>query len=68
MGILILWKAFKKVNENRVRTKLIPLGLFGGFFDAIGGGGWGPIVTTTLVARGNNPRLTIGSVILPNFL
>ena len=67
MGILILWKAFKKVNENRVRTKLIPLGLFGGFFDAIGGGGWGPIVTTTLVARGNNPRLTIGSVNLAEF-
>ena len=67
MGILILWKAFKKVQENRVRTKIIPLGLFGGFFDAIGGGGWGPIVTTTLVARGNNPRLTIGSVNLAEF-
>lgn len=67
MGILILWKAFRKVQENRVRTKIIPLGLFGGFFDAIGGGGWGPIVTTTLVARGNNPRLTIGSVNLAEF-
>jgi uncharacterized membrane protein YfcA len=67
MGILILWKAFKKVQENRVKTKIIPLGLFGGFFDAIGGGGWGPIVTTTLVARGNNPRLTIGSVNLAEF-
>jgi uncharacterized membrane protein YfcA len=36
--------------------------LAGGFFDAIGGGGWGPIVTTTLVANGNHPRYVIGSV------
>jgi len=50
-----------------VRTRIIPLGLFGGFFDAIGGGGWGPIVTTTLVARGKNPRLAIGSVNLAEF-
>ncbi len=43
------------------------LGVAGGFFDAIGGGGWGPIVTSTLVARGNNPRLTIGSVNFSEF-
>jgi uncharacterized membrane protein YfcA len=41
---------------------MVPLGLAGGFFDAIGGGGWGPIVTTTLVANGNTPRYAIGSV------
>jgi len=67
MGGIILWKAFKKLDEREVKTKIIPLGLCGGFFDAIGGGGWGPIVTTTLVARGNNPRLTIGSVNLAEF-
>jgi uncharacterized protein len=43
------------------------LGSIGGFLDAIGGGGWGPIVSTTLVARGRNPRMTIGSVILSEF-
>jgi uncharacterized membrane protein YfcA len=43
------------------------LGLVGGFFDSIGGGGWGPIVTTTLVARGNNPRFSIGSVNFSEF-
>jgi len=43
------------------------LGLVGGFFDAIGGGGWGPIVTSTLVANGNNPRESIGSVNLTEF-
>ena len=41
--------------------------MIGGFFDAIGGGGWGPIVTTTLVARGNNPRYSIGSVNFSEF-
>ena len=67
MGLMVLWKAFRKAQESAVRTRLIPLGLIGGFLDAVGGGGWGPIVTSTLVARGNNPRFTIGSVNLVEF-
>ena len=67
MGIMILQKAFKKTQDRKIKTKLFPLGLIGGFFDAIGGGGWGPIVTSTLVARGHNPRYTIGSVNLAEF-
>lgn len=67
MGLMILRRALKKIEEKKVRSKLIPLGLVGGVFDAIGGGGWGPIVTSTLVARGNNPRFTIGSVNLAEF-
>jgi len=67
MGITILRKALKKIREKNAKTRLFPLGLLGGFFDAIGGGGWGPIVTSTLVARGNNPRFTIGSVNLAEF-
>jgi len=67
MGLIILRKAFKKVEQKEVKTKLLPLGVSGGFFDAIGGGGWGPIVTSTLVARGHNPRLSIGSVNLAEF-
>ena len=67
MGLMILRKAFKKIKEKRVETKLIPLATAGGFFDAIGGGGWGPIVTSTLMARGHNPRFTIGSVNLSEF-
>lgn len=62
MGGVIIWKALGEVTAAEVRTKLVPLGFAGGFLDAIGGGGWGPVVTSTLVARGNNPRLTIGSV------
>jgi hypothetical protein len=62
MGLVIIWKAFREVALRRVRSWLIPLGFVGGLMDAIGGGGWGPIVTTTLVARGNEPRFTVGSV------
>ena len=67
MGLIVLRKAFKKTEETEVKTKLVPLGLVGGFFDAIGGGGWGPIVTSTLVARGKHPRFAIGSVNLAEF-
>jgi uncharacterized membrane protein YfcA len=62
MGAMILFKVFRKVHKNASKVRLVPLGLVGGFFDAIGGGGWGPIVTTTLVANGNTPRYAIGSV------
>jgi hypothetical protein len=68
MGIIILVKAIRKNHAHKeVRSHLIPLGLVGGFFDAVGGGGWGPIVTTTLVARGHAPRFAIGSVNLSEF-
>ena len=67
MGIVILRKALQKAQAKQTKVPPVPLGLVGGFFDAIGGGGWGPIVTTTLVATGNNPRLAIGSVNLAEF-
>ena len=68
MGVIILVKALRKVHvHNDVKTHLVSLGLVGGFFDAVGGGGWGPIVTTTLVARGNHPRFAIGSVNFSEF-
>jgi hypothetical protein len=44
-----------------------PIGLFGGFLDAVGGGGWGPIVTTNLIVRGESPRHVIGTVNLAEF-
>jgi uncharacterized membrane protein YfcA len=67
MGIVILSKAWKRAAHREVTTHLVPLGLAGGFFDAIGGGGWGPIVTGTLLARGNEPRSAIGSVNFAEF-
>lgn len=62
MGLWILIKVVRKSHQIKAKSRLVPLGLVGGFFDAIGGGGWGPIVTTTLVANGNHPRYAIGSV------
>ena len=54
--------------KGKVKTKNIPaLAGFGGFMDSIGGGGWGPIVASTLIAKGRNPRYTIGSVNLAEF-
>jgi uncharacterized membrane protein YfcA len=68
MGAVILVKAFTRVAEPKDYGRQVGLlGLGGGFFDSIGGGGWGPILTTTLVARGNNPRFTIGSVNFSEF-
>lgn len=67
MGVIILRKALGRVPGAGIKARLAPLGLAGGFFDAIGGGGWGPIVTSTLVARGERPRFAIGSVNLAEF-
>lgn len=62
IGLWIIARVWRRVQERRVTQGIAPLALAGGFLDAIGGGGWGPIVTSTLVARGNNPRMTVGSV------
>jgi uncharacterized membrane protein YfcA len=43
------------------------LGAGGGFIDALGGGGWGPIVASTLIATGDHPRRSVGSVNLAEF-
>lgn len=67
MGVIILVKAFNGKHEHKETKHLSILGIIGGFFDAIGGGGWGPIVTTTLVARGKHPRFAIGSVNFSEF-
>jgi hypothetical protein len=70
MGGVILVKAlnYKPKPHNGVHTaRVSALGVIGGFFDAIGGGGWGPIVTTTLMARGKDARMTIGSVNFSEF-
>lgn len=68
MGLVIVWKGLRRVAQHKeVRSHLIPLGLGGGFLDALGGGGWGPIVVSNLVARGNHPRYSIGSVNFAEF-
>ncbi len=62
LGVRILLKVRKKFIFKNVKRHLIPLGFIGGFFDAIGGGGWGPIVTSSLIVKGNAPNTAIGTV------
>ena len=62
LAIIIIKKALAKNIVKKKTKKLGVLATFGGFMDAVGGGGWGPIVTSTLLGRGRNPRYTIGSV------
>lgn len=67
MGLRILARALRRPSGTARPVHVVPLGLAGGFFDAIGGGGWGPIVTSTMVANGYAPRYAIGSVNMAEF-
>jgi uncharacterized membrane protein YfcA len=63
MGVRILYKAWNGRIVTAPTSKGVELlGFAGGFLDAIGGGGWGPVVTTTLIGQGHEPRLALGSV------
>jgi uncharacterized membrane protein YfcA len=62
MGCVIIVKAFREFPPRTVSTHLAPLGFFGAFLDALGGGGWGPIVSTNLIVRGGDVRHTVGTV------
>lgn len=63
LGVLILRRALDKLPDYPPRLKgAIPLGVVGGFLDASGGGGWGPVVASTLMGRGHTPRYVIGTV------
>jgi uncharacterized protein len=64
MGIYILTKAARRriVHREVSRRRIGSLALTGGFVDAVGGGGWGPVVTSSLLGSGHVPRTTIGSV------
>lgn len=69
MGLYVLSKAFRHIRpRHEINTsKVAPLALFGSFMDTTGGGGWGPIVTTSLVGSGHDPRSTIGTVNFAEF-
>ncbi len=67
LGILILRKALIKRTKKKPVKNIGLLAWSGGFLDSIGGGGWGPIVNSTLIAAGRHPRYTIGSVNLAEF-
>jgi uncharacterized membrane protein YfcA len=63
----VVTKIQKRLPSKHARG-LTPLGLLGGFFDATGGGGWGSIVSSTLLAQGTTAHYTIGSVNATEFL
>ncbi len=67
MGLYILSKAYRHVIKRRAPRHVAKLALFGGFVDAAGGGGWGPVVTSSLIGSGSDPRTTIGSVNFAEF-
>ncbi len=71
LGFVILSKAYKAHRKSIGRPdkiKKIPvLGLFGGFIDAVGGGGWGSIVLSSLIAGGRNARTSLGTVKITRF-
>lgn len=68
MGIRVFIKAFTNIPRFNFKSHhFIFLGAIGGFFDAVGGGGWGPIVTSTLLGFDDAPRKTIGSVNISEF-
>ncbi len=64
IGVYLLWRAWRMDRGQVYKSaKLVePLGLLGGFLDAAGGGGWGPVVTSNLLVQGTEPRTTIGTV------
>jgi uncharacterized protein len=69
MGGYIVFKALRPLWPREVRDWIVPFaGLGGGVLDAAGGGGWGPIVTGSLIGRGHEPRRVIGSTNLTEFL
>lgn len=62
LAIIIILKSLRKNIAPKETKNVGLLAVFGGFMDSVGGGGWGPIVASTLIGRGDNPRYTIGSV------
>lgn len=62
VGVVVIVKAFKEFPPVAVTRHIAPLGFFGALIDAMGGGGWGPVVSSTLLARGSHARVTVGTV------
>ncbi|OYW85929.1 MAG: hypothetical protein B7Z20_08220 [Sphingobium sp. 32-64-5] len=68
IGLWLIWRSTHVIHRARDPRVVAPLGLVGGFLDASGGGGWGPVVTSNLLLQGGDPRTTIGTVNASEFL
>lgn len=63
LGCYIIYKGIANtISKNKTVKRAPLLALVGGFLDTIGGGGWGPIVTSNLISQGKDPRQAIGTV------
>ncbi len=62
IGIYLLVRGIMYPPKIKEAKLIAPLGLFGGFLDAAGGGGWGPVVTSNLLIQGADPRKVVGTV------
>lgn len=67
LGLYLFWRGWTHRHVIRAPKIVAPLGLAGGFLDAAGGGGWGPVVTSNLMVQGAEPRFTIGTVSTAEF-
>jgi len=62
IGLYLLWRGLRHGHQEKKPRIVEPLGFIGGFLDAAGGGGWGPVVTSNLLVQGAHPRKVIGTV------
>lgn len=62
VGLYLFWRGLLYPPKQREARHIAPLGLLGGFLDAAGGGGWGPVVTSNLLVQGAEPRKVVGTV------
>jgi hypothetical protein len=69
IGFYLLWRAIRMAQPRFADPRYTrPLAMAGGFLDAAGGGGWGPVVTSNLLIQGGEPRKVIGTVNSAEFL
>lgn len=70
LGFQILSNAFKEKQNKAMKrkTNLTRLGVIGGFIDSFAGGGWGPLVTGTLIKNAFTPRFAVGSSTVAKFI
>src|SRR3546814_11884314 len=61
IGLYLVYRGWRYPPQERKPKVVEPLGLVGGFLDAAGGGGWGPVVTSNLRVQGATPRPTVGT-------
>lgn len=62
IGLMLLYRGLRYPPQGKPAKVVAPLGLVGGFLDAAGGGGWGPVVTSNLLIQGADPRKVVGTV------